>query len=369
MPDTSQNTDVNYIIQNSSARSLSANDNAAPMVSVIIPIYNAECYLEDTISSVLSQTLRDIEVICVDDGSTDSSPEIVERFAAVDERLVFVKHPVNKGAGAAINTGLSAAMGTYVQIVGNDDILPHDSLESLVSYCKENELDLCLYGIEVFSDDPSDKNLQQRLVSQQRYHKVEFDYPICSGIELLKHMTRNDEYRMTNGPMIMRRDLLDACSPCNLEGIRHEDLFFTYNILLKASRCTLIPDVRYLYRVRKGSQEDGKTKNPHDLNEFISLLVSAYTMLSITPDNLLVDDEFQTVLEKRVLTYITRCAKWYVSYSDEERSRLESSCNPLIRYALPSMQLAADYSESNSYKLGRALSAFPRFVKRLSKRS
>ena len=369
MPDASQNTDVNYIIQNDNACSLSANDGAAPTVSIIIPIYNAESYLEGTLSSVLNQTLHDIEVVCVDDESTDSSSEIVERISAVDERLVFVKHPVNKGAGAAINTGISKASGRYIQIVGNDDLLPPDSLKTLVDYCEGNDLDLCLYGIEVFSDNPSDSSLQQRLESQRQYHKVEYDYPICNGIELLKHMTRNNEYRMTNGPMIIRRDLLDACSPCNLEGIRHEDLFFTYNVLLKAHRCTLIPDAHYSYRVRKGSQEDGKIKNPHDVNEFTSLLVSAYTMLSITPDNLLVDDDFQDVLDKRVLTYITRCAKWYVSYSDEEKNRLKNSCNPIIRYALPSMQLAADYNASNSYKLGRALSAFPRFVKRLAKRS
>ncbi|MDO4851328.1 MAG: glycosyltransferase family 2 protein [Actinomycetota bacterium] len=367
MSNALRNANTNYSILSDKPLSLSVRDDGAPMVSVIIPIYNAESFLEDTLSSILNQTLRNIEIICVDDGSTDSSPETVERFAAVDERLVFLKHRTNKGAGASINTGISASTGDYVQIVGNDDILPRDSLENLVGYCRANNLDLCLYGIEVFSDNPSDENLRQRLESQQQYHKVEFDYPICSGIELLKHMTRNDEYRMTNGPMIMRRDLLVACSPCNLEGVRHEDMFFTYNILLKAHRCTLIPDVYYSYRVRSGSQEDGKTKNPHDLNEFASLLESAYKMLSITPDNLLSDNEFQIVLEKRILTYITRCAKWYVSYSDKERSCLESSCSPLIRYALPSMQLAADYSESNSYKLGRALSAFPRFVKRLVK--
>lgn len=97
-------------------------------VSVIIPVYNVEKYLRQNLESVQKQTLKDIEIICVDDGSTDSSCKIAEEFAAADSRFVVIKQQ-NGGAGAARNNGLRHAKGKYLSFLDSDDFFEPDMLE------------------------------------------------------------------------------------------------------------------------------------------------------------------------------------------------------------------------------------------------
>lgn len=110
-------------------------------VSVIIPVYNAEAFLEKCLDSVLGQSLRELEVICVDDGSRDKSPEILETFAAQDERVVLIKQQ-NCGAGAARNNGLSHALGEYIFFMDSDDIMLPNTLEKLWRQAHRQRLDV-----------------------------------------------------------------------------------------------------------------------------------------------------------------------------------------------------------------------------------
>lgn len=98
-------------------------------VSVIMPVYNSEKYLEKCISSVLNQSLREIELICVDDGSTDSSPRILEAFAKSDSRVKLL-HQQNLYAGVARNNGMKAACGKYFAFWDSDDFLSRMRLKS-----------------------------------------------------------------------------------------------------------------------------------------------------------------------------------------------------------------------------------------------
>ena len=93
-----------------------------PAVSIVIPIYNTQAYLEQCIQSVLDQTLTNIEVICVDDGSSDASPQIIDHFAAKDKRVIAI-HQQNAGYGSAVNHGFKEAQGTYTGIVESDDYI------------------------------------------------------------------------------------------------------------------------------------------------------------------------------------------------------------------------------------------------------
>ena len=92
-------------------------------VSVIVPVYNSAKYLTQCIGSILAQTLKDIEVICVDDGSVDGSGQMLDQYAARDAR-VKVFHQENRGYGAAMNIGLTEAKGCYIGIVESDDCIP-----------------------------------------------------------------------------------------------------------------------------------------------------------------------------------------------------------------------------------------------------
>ena len=112
-------------------RPLAAAERVAPDVSVIVPIFNKAAYLAECLDSVLGQSLANIEVICVDDASTDESPTILTRYAARDARLHVVRTPSNRGPGPARNLGIAMASARYVQFTDADDVLPETALEQL----------------------------------------------------------------------------------------------------------------------------------------------------------------------------------------------------------------------------------------------
>jgi len=114
----------------------------APRVSVIVPVYNAEAYLRQTIESLLGQTLRALEFILVDDHSTDRSPDIIREYAAKDQRIVLLSNEVNLRAGASRNRGLQAARGEYVHFLDADDYLAPDAFEVLYTAAADAGADL-----------------------------------------------------------------------------------------------------------------------------------------------------------------------------------------------------------------------------------
>lgn len=112
-----------------------------PKISVIVPIYNVELYIRTCLDSISAQSLSDIEIICVDDGSTDSCPSILDEYAGRDSRLK-VLHQSNRGYGAAVNAGFEASSGEYIGIVESDDYILPEMYETLYGYASACNLDL-----------------------------------------------------------------------------------------------------------------------------------------------------------------------------------------------------------------------------------
>ena len=128
-----------------------------PKVSVIIPVYNTEKYLRQCLDSVIHQSLREIEIICVDDGSTDSSARILEKYRAEDARIKMI-HQGNAGLSAARNTGLRAARGEYVYFIDSDDYVETNALEFVYKEAKRDRLDILFFDGESFFDPPELKS-------------------------------------------------------------------------------------------------------------------------------------------------------------------------------------------------------------------
>jgi len=122
-------------------------------VSVIVPIYNSEEYLEECLLSIVHQSVRDIEVICVDDHSDDASVEIVERCIGLDQRITLIQHEVNRGPGAARNSGLLAARGHYLLSVDSDDLIAPNMVERLLSKASDSDADVVACGLNLISSD------------------------------------------------------------------------------------------------------------------------------------------------------------------------------------------------------------------------
>ena len=123
-----------------------------PLVSIIVPVYNVEDYLEQCISSILEQTYKNIEVILIDDGSGDRCPDICDEFAQEDCRI-HVVHKKNAGVVSARCTGLRIAKGEYIQFVDGDDWIAKDMVHSLLFCMLEENVDLviCNYYFCVFN--------------------------------------------------------------------------------------------------------------------------------------------------------------------------------------------------------------------------
>ena len=121
-------------------------------ISVIIPVYNVEPYLKETLNSVIQQSYPDIEIICVNDGSTDGSYIQLQEFAAKDSRIKIVSHD-NKGLYAARQTGIKEAKGEYILFLDGDDWLEDDTCKKIASFAQETDADIIQYGLYVETPD------------------------------------------------------------------------------------------------------------------------------------------------------------------------------------------------------------------------
>lgn len=129
---------------------------AAPVVSLLMPIYNVERYLEESIASARAQTLRDIEIICIDDGSTDGSPQFIARAAAEDERIRVITK-ANSGYGDSMNRGLDAARGAYIAILEPDDIMYPRALEMLVAAAEDADAMIAKGNFDLYWSTPQER--------------------------------------------------------------------------------------------------------------------------------------------------------------------------------------------------------------------
>ncbi|MGN0466565.1 MAG: glycosyltransferase [Lachnospiraceae bacterium] len=128
-------------------------------VSIIVPTYNVEMYLDECMESITRQTLKDIEIICINDGSTDNSLEILKKYAKKDERIILVDKK-NGGYGIAMNIGLEKATGEYIGIVEPDDFVPLNMYEDLYEIAKKNDLDFVKADFYRFKRDSKTGNME-----------------------------------------------------------------------------------------------------------------------------------------------------------------------------------------------------------------
>ena len=195
-----------------------------PEISVIIPVYNVEAYLRECLDSVVNQALRDIEIICVDDGSTDGSAAILKEYAAKDGRIKIVKQ-ANAGAGAARNAGLALAKGEWLSFLDADDVFDGSMLADMVA-AGENE---------------------------------NADVVACTETK------RGDIFRRWRGwawDKIFRREFVLG------HGFEFQnlpvsnDLYFTYGALVQAAKIAVVPRTYVMHRKRDGSVETTRDRSP-----------------------------------------------------------------------------------------------------------
>lgn len=226
---------------------------ATPDVSIVIPVYNVEKYLGECLDSVLRQTLKAIEVVCVDDGSTDGSPRILADYAAKDPRIRVVTQQ-NAGLSAARNAGMDAATGEYVCFIDSDDWIADDAMEKCLSTCKNASLDQLVFGCDLHIENGC-KMSEERIMAKRRMFQLPesvAERPM-SGHSLLTVLLRDGGYYCTVPMRLFRMSALRRAGLRFPEGLIHEDEYFTPLSLLCSDRAMAIKDRLMVYRIRPGS--------------------------------------------------------------------------------------------------------------------
>ena len=220
-------------------------------ISVIIPIYNNVApYLGQCVQSVIQQTYKDLQIILIDDGSTDGSDLIMKELAAMDRRVVVVSQG-NRGVSAARNKGLSLASGKFILFLDADDYLEPDALESAYRKLCKQSLDIVFFDTKAFGEEGVSL---EAVEAKNRYYARNHDYaPLLTGETLLYQMLENGEYSCPVWKQVIRRDFLLENQLSFYEGIIHEDELFTIKAMLLAKRASYIGRVLHHRRLRKGS--------------------------------------------------------------------------------------------------------------------
>ena len=218
------------------------------LVTVIIPVYNTSFYLEETMASIVGQSLREIEIICVDDGSTDDSLERLCRWGEQDERIC-VLHQENRGLSVTRNVGLDRAQGKYVYFMDSDDILDTDTLECLTRRSERENLDVLFFDGVYFID--GDEGEDSGFIPN--YERTGTYEQVCTGVELFAAMRPNSDYFSSACLQLNRTQFLRSNGIRFIPGIVHEDNPFTFRVVMAAQRAWHMDRAFFHRRVRGGS--------------------------------------------------------------------------------------------------------------------
>lgn len=216
------------------------------MVSVIVPVYNAEKYLSRCLESILSQTYKDLEIILVDDGSNDSSPRICDEYAVKDCRIKVI-HQKNGGISNARNTGLKNATGEYIQLVDHDDVIHPQMVEILLALLNNGDFDFSMcYGVPIYDVDL----LTEKMLLS----------PNCSNVdELSRNPCMRDLYignrDIENQYHWIWNKLYKRVFIANLffASTEAEDVEFNNRVYLRMNKAALIKEQLYFWIQRKES--------------------------------------------------------------------------------------------------------------------
>lgn len=212
------------------------------MVSIIVPVYNVKKYLPKCVDSLVNQSFKDIEIILVDDGSTDGSGDVCDQYTVIDKRVKVI-HQENSGQGSARNRGLDIAKGEWIGFVDADDWLDEDYYEKMVTSAKENDADMACCDRRVFDED--DKMIYEvDIVEGDKYSigdKEEYFY---------KYFFK---YTPSSCNKLYKSEILKEIRFKSVTEVGSEDALFNYEILFQLNKIVEVKGVFYNSLERKNS--------------------------------------------------------------------------------------------------------------------
>ena len=242
-----------------------------PKVSVIIPFNNVEHYFEECLESVVNQTLKDIEIILINDASTDNSRQIAEKYVQRDERIKLLDVDTRKGQGYARNRGIEIASGEYIGFVDSDDFVKEDAFEVLYSAAEEDDTDITMCMACEYDD------INKTYIYSDYYSMTALNYfeGRVFSAEDTKDIVLNMNVALWN--KIYKRTYLQNIGEKFPEGFIYEDLPFFFGTYLPAKRIKFVNKCLYNYRVNRKNST---------MQQFNNKILDRLPMVSLTYEKL-----------------------------------------------------------------------------------
>ncbi len=259
--------ELKWIINNPEDYYNKHNDLNPIKVSVIIPVYNVEEFLSQTLDSILNQTLKDIEIICVDDGSEDRSMQILREYEQRDPRIIVIEQE-HMGGGAARNKGMSRAKGEFLSFLDSDDFFENTLLEHTYNKCRKTGSDICIYKVKRY-----DNNTGKTISDKGSF--VESNIPdkqVFSSTDMKDKIFNTFQTWPWN--KLFRRSFIEKHNIKFQEILRTNDMYFVNTALMKAERICVIREE--LVNYREGTQRNCQSTNNKAPTDFFKALYALH---------------------------------------------------------------------------------------------
>lgn len=287
-----------------------------PLVSVIIPVYNTEKYLEEAINSIQTQSYKNLEIICIDDGSTDNSPLILEKLKAMDNRISIITQK-NSGQSLARNNGMDIAKGKYVIFFDSDDILSYDAIKRCVEELENNNADIICFNMWLMT--PYGNYIA--------FHQEHFLYyfRICRAKDYMYSVN------FTNSPVSMvKRDFLIQNNIKFCENHIYEDWIQMIEVFTKNPIAIFLDIPFYTYRVPKVSNS-----TTHNISEKCLDLLDSYLIANKIISKNELNPDWHFVNDKKIILEASSFIKnkiWQEKNPPVENSFYENFINILKNF-------------------------------------
>lgn len=249
-------------------------------VTVIIPVYNTEEFVEESILSVLSEKELNVELLLIDDGSTDGSAKIIDYYA--DQNLsVKAFYQPNKGLGSARNLGLENASGKYICYLDSDDYYIPGKLAQAFHLCEEKKLDLLFMTYMNFFNDNLAKEKWNIHRTEQVMRRGRYPQEPVTGIELLNSFQEQDEFSVMVCMQMAKRSMIEEQHIRYIDDIIFEDAPYTYQVVLHSKRAMACNEALFRRRIRDNSLEHRPANVKRCLGAFRGIMPMIHSMQSV----------------------------------------------------------------------------------------
>lgn len=283
-------------------------------ISIIVPIYNVEQYLDKCLKSLIAQTYKDIEIICVDDCSTDASLKIAKSYAKKDSRIKIIKHKKNSGISKTRNTGIKNSNAPYLMFCDPDDWYELEMCEKMLNAIKNNNADMAICGVNIIYE--VDSNLKK---SDIKSFNIRDEVLTSSSIKL---------YNIHCGVpfKIFKRKIIKKNNIYFPEGLKYEDIFFSNVYYLFTKYIICMSDKLYNYRRRADSIMNTSFKGIS--NTSLDMIKIALRYFDYIKEHKLYEKQYNYFWSKLFI----RCVRTSLTFAKQDKYKQEifDLCQPFI---------------------------------------